>query len=420
MTNVGLLGRLTAAVTVLAVPAWTAAQTPSTAPTAVGAAERTRLARATATAPPPASTTAGATASTDVRRLGGTTRFYKGSLATAAGLRRMSSDPAMAASMRKIMSDAGVPDLSDELLASLSTVEANSPGVACVEARPQAGTVVECDVRPGESLEWMVFRPGGGAAEVKHNVRWAGREPFRAYLVRLNQGDTSYTFVVPKECGNLSLLAKDAMPRVAAAAPAPPPPPPPPAPAPAPVAPPPPPPPAPAAPAEVQAPVATPEPPSRGIRFFADGTYGKERRVRPLDDAALIGNGDGEYAQCTPLVGVTLGAAKRFANDWELAAGAGVAFSVVTNDDKVREHALFAEAEVNKWIGRSFVGGGLGLWDITRSDTLTPTAMVHVGLPIADQVRFPVYFLVEGRMFFDNASDIDNNYQFWGGIRVRF
>jgi hypothetical protein len=99
---------------------------------------------------------------------------------------------------------------------------------------------------------------------------------------------------------------------------------------------------------------------------------------------------------------------------------AGVALSVVRDDDKVREHALFVEAEANRWIGRGFVGGGVGLWDLTRSDTITPVAMVHVGLPVADQIRFPIYFLLEGRLFLDNADDIDNNYQFWGGIRIRF
>ncbi|MCC6992754.1 MAG: hypothetical protein IT181_27360 [Acidobacteria bacterium] len=360
----------------------------------------------------------------DVTRLGGTTRFYRGSLATAAGLRRMSTDPAMGASMRRMLADAGVPGVSDALLTALGRVEENYVGVACMEARPEPGTVVECDVRPGESLEWMVFRPAGGAPAVVRNVRWAGRQPFRAYLVRVADRETSYTFLVPKDCGNLSLLSTQAMAPAAsvaevAAAPAPPPPPPA-----AIVAPPPPPEPAAATPppadARALAVQAPPPPATRRVRVFADGLFGKERRVRPLDDDALVGTGEGEYAQCTPLVGLKVGVARRFDNNWELAGAVGVALSVVRDDDKVREHALFVEAEANRWIGRGFVGGGVGLWDLTRSDTLTPTAMVHVGLPVADQLRFPIYFLVEGRLFLDNADDIDNNYQFWGGIRVRF
>ncbi len=413
--TIGGLGHVLAVMVLTAAPTWAqSSQTRANGARPVSAGEP----RTTAGKPSePAPTTAVAR---DVRRLGGSTRFYRGSLATAAGLRRMSSEPETVESMRRMLADAGIPGLSDALLTSLSSVEANYVGVPCLEARPEAGTVVECDVRPGESLEWMVFRPGGGSPTVVRNVRWAGRQPFRAYLVRLDENDTSYTFLVPKECGNLSLLSTEAVRRAAAApveapppaAPAPVAAPPPPAPEPAPVPPP---------PAEVQAPTTAAAPPvARTIRFFGDGLFGKERRVRPLDDEALVGTGEGEFAQCTPLVGLKFGVARRFDNNWEVAGTAGVALSVVRDDHKVREHALLVEAEVNRWVGRAFVGGGLGVWDLTRSDTVTPTAMVHFGLPIADQVRFPVYFLVEGRLFFDNADDIDNNYQFWGGIRVRF
>jgi len=168
------------------------------------------------------------------------------------------------------------------------------------------------------------------------------------------------------------------------------------------------PPPAPVAPAAV-----------RPVAIFGDALFGKERRSRPIDNDALL-ESDEEFAQCSPLFGVKLGVAKRFANDWELAGAVGVAFSLVDKDEKVREHQLFIDVEANKYIGRAFVGGGLTMWDVTRSDTFTPGALVHVGLPIADSVRFPVYFLVEGRLFFDGIDEIDNNYQFWGGVRVRF
>jgi hypothetical protein len=327
----------------------------------------------------------------------------------------MSSNPTIAANLRSVLAEAGVSNLSDELVATLSSAETSYLGAACRDAAPEAGTIVECDVQPGETLEWMAFRPGGRTATVVRNVRWAGKASFRAYLFRLTDDGRTYTFVVPKECGNVSLLkVQDAPRQVAVAAPAPPPPPPPPAPAPAAAVQPPPP----------QAPTPVPPPapvvaPARAVSFFADGLFGKERRVRPLDDEALLET-DEEFAQCSPLLGVKLGVAKRFANDWEIAGAAGVAFSLVQGDDKVREHQLFVDVEANKWVGRGFVGGGVSLWDLTRSDSFTPAAMVHVGLPIADQVRFPVYFLLEGRLFFDQLDDVENNYQFWGGVRVRF
>jgi len=31
-----------------------------------------------------------------------------------------------------------------------------------------------------------------------------------------------------------------------------------------------------------------------------------------------------------------------------------------------------------------------------------------------------VYFIGEGRLFFDNIDSVDNNYNFWGGIRIHF
>jgi hypothetical protein len=153
----------------------------------------------------------------------------------------------------------------------------------------------------------------------------------------------------------------------------------------------------------------------KGSPFFFDALGGKDRRVRPADLAAGQAL---DFAQCSPLLGLKVGAAKRFANDWELASALGVAFSLV-GDDKVREHALFLDIEANKYVNRAFVGAGLSLWDLTRSDTFTPALMLHVGVPLGTHKVQP-YFLTEGRLFLDNADDARNNYQFWAGVRLKF
>jgi hypothetical protein len=146
-----------------------------------------------------------------------------------------------------------------------------------------------------------------------------------------------------------------------------------------------------------------------------DALFGKDRRMRPIEGTEL------EAAQCSPLLGLKLGVAKRFQNDWEVAGAVGVAVSLVTDDEKVKEHQLFADIEANKYLGSGvFLGTGLSVWDLTRSDTFTPGWLVHVGLPLNGKARVPVYFLAEGRMFLDHADDVRNNYQFWGGVRVRF
>jgi hypothetical protein len=44
--------------------------------------------------------------------------------------------------------------------------------------------------------------------------------------------------------------------------------------------------------------------------------------------------------------------------------------------------------------------------------------MLHFGVPLATHPKHPLYFLGEGRLFFDHIDDISNNYQFWVGVRV--
>ncbi len=153
----------------------------------------------------------------DVRHLGGSTRFYRTPLTNVAALRRMSADPRTATSLRAVLAEGGVAHMADAVVSTMANAGDAYPGVACLEATPEIGTVVMCDVRPGESLEWMAFRPGGGTPTVVRNVRWAGRQPFRAYLFRLSEADKTYTFVVPQECGNVSLLAVNDTPAEVAA-----------------------------------------------------------------------------------------------------------------------------------------------------------------------------------------------------------
>ena len=168
----------------------------------------------------------------------------------------------------------------------------------------------------------------------------------------------------------------------------------------------------------------------KSIRFFADGLFGKDRRVRPVGDRtttdgsipfanAGVVDGDLAFAQCSPLLGQKFGVAKRWANDWELAGAAGIAISLVTDDKKVREHEVLADVEVNKYLGKHdvLVGTGLSFWDITHSDTFTPAWMVHLGVPLGTD---RVYLLGEGRLLLKQLDDISNNYQVWAGVRVRF
>jgi hypothetical protein len=93
------------------------------------------------------------------------------------------------------------------------------------------GPVTETTIQPGTHMEWMAMKRAGKPAIVQ-NVRWSGRAPFEAWQFDITDGGYKYTFLVPKVCGNLTLLSAVAE-RPAAtlseAPPEPPPPPPPPA-----------------------------------------------------------------------------------------------------------------------------------------------------------------------------------------------
>jgi hypothetical protein len=352
----------------------------------------------------------------DIHRLGGSTALFKAPLTNVASLKRMASDPKAAANIRTVLGQVGLSNLADSVVATLVAADTAWKGAACSDATPADGTIVECNVAPGQTLQWMAYRPTGGAElGLLRRIRWAGPAPFQAYLFRVTEDNRTYTFVVPKVCSNLSLMDMSEKPRVAEA--------------PAPVVAPPP----AAAVMPMAAPVLVPvlrEPtappvaivppqsssaPAKALPFFMDALVGKDRRVRPIEGTEL------EFAQCSPLVGVKFGVAKRFQNDWELAGAIGVAFSLVNDDDKVREHELFVDVEANKYLSNGvFLGTGLSLWDLTRSDSFSPAWMVHAGVPLAKNAKFPVYFLVEGRLFFEDLDEIDNNYQFWGGVRVHF
>ena len=508
--------------------------------------------------------------------LGGATAFYTPPLRSAASLKQMAARPGMVDDIRKVLTDAGIPETVSGVLATLKDATSSVAGGSCDAATPADGTLVACDFQPGSTMLWMAYRPdirkGSRTPGRIDRFRWAGAKPFKALLFRVTNDHKIYTFVLPMACGNLSLMSVTEIPgepisvsvdpvcdpktgilratvtaagkdlarvkrvnvaidgrsagqltaqswtltsdrhgeytfdavdandraysvsrrtiRVEAC-------------------------PAPkmavaprvvgptcsvvlsavpvkgayqinvdatgsktgaagVAPAvtvvvkheltsgagqtvtldssligkvtvqrrgtyRATATVSTPQGvaagPDRyegsatceasiavdeavsaaagGPAIFFDILGGKDRRVRPIEDTDL------EFAQCSPLIGLKLGVAKRLRNDWEVAGTVGVGISLASGDDKVRESALFVDVEVNKYLrGGAFVGTGLSFWDLTRGDTFTPAWLLHFGVPLTRQARPRVYFVGEGRLFFDHIDDASSNYLLWAGVRV--
>jgi len=165
-----------------------------------------------------------------VTRLGGTTRFSQ-PLRTVDDLHAMVV--ANRSAIRSVMVMAGYGDVSAQLADGFSVSE-----------------VTDTTITPGSRFLFMALKRGGAPA-VLRNVRWSGRDSFDAFQFKVTAGGYVYSFIVPKVCGNFSLVSKVAAP--VPSAPQPPPAPEPPPPPPAAYEPPPPPPPPPPAPAVVAA-----------------------------------------------------------------------------------------------------------------------------------------------------------------------
>ncbi len=152
------------------------------------------------------------------------------------------------------------------------------------------------------------------------------------------------------------------------------------------------------------------------IDYFIEGDFGKERRMREPDPAV---EGIPEYGYCAPLVGLKFGADIKLNENWRMAPSAGVAL----NMSDFGNTSLFAEAEFNYWpSSNGFIGTGIGVWDITHGDTVAPVWLVQGGTKIWEggAKNNQMFFVVTGRMFLDKMDDIENNYQFWGGVRYIF
>jgi hypothetical protein len=65
-------------------------------------------------------------------------------------------------------------------------------------------------------FHWMMFRPGGDfkkKIEVAKNIKWCGEKLLHAYEFDVKANRKTYTFTVPKKCGNLALLKVEECPK---------------------------------------------------------------------------------------------------------------------------------------------------------------------------------------------------------------
>ncbi len=320
------------------------------------------------------------------------------------------------------------------------------------------GSVSETTITSGTEIKWVAGRRGG-RVKVVGPARYVGTKPAEAYQFEAKLGDNIYTFAAPKVCGNILLLDVRPVP-VEPPAPSPPPPPPPPPPAPAPaciltmttveagrcttveirsdIA----------GTLEIQrdgAPLAGVDVPARlnaneavTLRLceegnytarltadngavcdastdiireaaksgpFVSGFFGKERRIN-----------EEFFGGCDPIIGLQGGYGFFVSDHVEIAP----AFGVKINTEDGDRTSVFADLELNYHWDRAMIGAGIGVWDISEDETRDGSILGQFGVHLTEGTSVRVTWLNQGRIFFDDIDDVENNYMIWTGLRFTF
>jgi hypothetical protein len=150
-----------------------------------------------------------------------------------------------------------------------------------------------------------------------------------------------------------------------------------------------------------------------GFPLFLGGYFGKERllhdEAEDHDDITPFA----EFARCAPLAGFQIGVQPKIGDNSQFEAAVGVKFPF---EDDAHTN-VFLDAALNRIASRGFFGGGVSAWDLGK-DSAGVGLLLQGGFDLdkdgkwqlVGQTRVP---------FFNQFDDIENNYQFWGGLRFR-
>lgn len=150
-----------------------------------------------------------------------------------------------------------------------------------------------------------------------------------------------------------------------------------------------------------------------GFPIFVGGYFGKERLTHDEADDHDDITPFAAFSRCAPLAGFEIGVQPKIGDNAEFEAAVGVKFPF---EDDAHTN-LFVDAAINRIASRGFFGGGLSAWDIGK-DSSGVGLLLQGGFDLdkdgkwqlVGQTRVP---------FFNQFDNIDNNYQFWGGLRFR-
>jgi hypothetical protein len=359
-------------------------------------------------------------------RLGGGTRF-DAPLKNAAAVQKWVVKKRTQKAITAIMDKAGVAQL--------------TPTVIDIFTKADPAQLKETEIQPGGTFVWMAFRRGGTKPDIVRNVKWGGKKPVSGFMFIIDDMVQTYTFFLPKPCANLSLVSsepsrekarqdaeaaekarieKERIDKEKAAADA----------------------------AKLEAErrererlekerlekerlqkeqtekerqIAEQREKERieaervaAVKkakwdIFGGAYFGKERRTREIITNSY-------ESLCSPLAGVKLGTEYKASPNFKIAPSFGVAL----NFEDSSYSSVFAEVEGDVYTtnGKTFVGAGAGVWDFTHSDYVAPSILVHAGQQIWTNAKMDkLFFEGEGRLFLSSENGLENNYQFWFGLR---
>ena len=143
--------------------------------------------------------TAGVTAHADtdgpkrIERLGGANRFHKPAIESVSDLQAMAIDKR--ADIMSVLDMSGWGGSSADVMRTIAS-----------------GDVSETMFPVEGALQWMALRRKGEAT-VARDLVWGGKEPFEAFEMTVISNRNKHFFLIPKVCGNLAYLGKEALPK---------------------------------------------------------------------------------------------------------------------------------------------------------------------------------------------------------------
>ncbi|MEW5981199.1 MAG: hypothetical protein AB1806_02380 [Acidobacteriota bacterium] len=362
-------------------------------------------------------------------RLGSASRFDR-PIRDAAALQKWASSKAVQGRLGTVMDKAGLAAL--------------TPTVIDILTKADPAQLKETVFEPGGTMVWMAFRRGGRTPDIVRNIRWGGKKGFDGWTFVIDDMVQTYTFVLPKICANIALvsaepsrekarldaeraekerlereriereraaerarleaerrekerlekerlekerLEKERLEKERLAAEQ-------------------------AERERLEAERLAAEQKAK-IDFFIAPLFGKERRTRDVEESGHTI----DRSLCSPLLGVMFGPEFKMSPNFKLAP----TFGVAANFEKGSYSSVFAELQANYYPSTdmtSYVGAGIGVWDFSHNDWVAPTLSIQFGRQVWTNAKDDkLYFVGEGRLFLNKADDIQNNYQFWGGLR---